>query len=165
MKRYIQANSTDTGLHTYVIKIWSETDSPRGGLPSALEEIYEIVETNEEDALAQAEQQFESDYKGSHQHVDAIRVIDVDPESELDDFDLIMYGDYKCSCGCGKLLGRPTNGTDGKPKEYSHCVGRVDDEEGFEWRCFTQDCWNILKRQGLPLDVIYDTYPPASEMV
>lgn len=46
-------------------------------------------------------------------------------------FDLVMYGDYKCSCGCGKPLGHPG------AFYVTRCKGVGDeyDEEGYEYEC------------------------------
>ena len=58
-----------------------------------------------------------------------------------------MYGDYKCSCGCGKVLTGMCYG-----------VGDEEDINGYDWRMFTEQCW-----QGMTmfLDEIYENYPPS----
>lgn len=71
-----------------------------------------------------------------------------------------MFGDYQCSCGCGKPLGRPTNGVDNKPIELSYGVGEVEDEEGFEWRMFTEECWERLRKTH-SLETLYKNFPAS----
>ncbi len=83
-----------------------------------------------------------------------------DTNSELEEITAVMYGDYECSCGCGAVLGRPTNGTDGDPVEYSYGVGETSDEEGYDWRMFTEQCWDRISSE-MSLDDIYNEYPPA----
>ena len=58
------------------------------------------------------------------------------------------YGEYQCSCGCGKkLIGR-----------YA-IVSEESDEEGYEWRGFDPKCWVEI---GLTTDAeIYAKYPAA----
>lgn len=82
----------------------------------------------------------------------------------LEEKQLRMYGDYECSCGCGELLGRATNGTDGLPIDISYGVGRVDDEDGFDWRMFTEHCWKLIRRSGMTLPEIYESYPAAASI-
>ena len=67
----------------------------------------------------------------------------------------VMYGDYLCSCGCGKPLGHPL------VTKCFRCYGVGDDadEEGYEWRMFHPDCWAGIK--DLPAEEIYDKYPIA----
>lgn len=40
-----------------------------------------------------------------------------------------------------------------------YCVGRVDDEEGYEWRSFTPEHWELIK--DMTDEEIYKTYPVA----
>lgn len=87
-----------------------------------------------------------------------------DEPVELEEIQLRMYGDYECSCGCHRRLGRPTNGTDGLPMDISYGVGRADDEEGFDWRMFTERCWNLIQRSGQTLEEIYENYPAAASL-
>lgn len=58
-----------------------------------------------------------------------------------------MYGDYKCSCGCGKVLTGMCYG-----------VGDEEDINGYDWRMFTEECW---KGMTMFLDEIYENYPPS----
>ena len=86
---------------------------------------------------------------------------------DVDQFEEIvlrMYGDYECSCGCHRPLGRPTNGTDGLPMEISYGVGRVDDEEGFDYRMFTERCWRLIQKSGQTLEEIYENYPASASL-
>lgn len=71
---------------------------------------------------------------------------------------LRMYGNYQCSCGCGKLLGNPSI----YYSESDICVGvgLEEDEEGFDWRMFTPECWSKL--ENMFLEDIYDKYPASS---
>ena len=42
-----------------------------------------------------------------------------------------MYGEYKCACGCGKVLN-------------CYCIGVGDsenDENGYEWSMFAPECF------------------------
>lgn len=87
----------------------------------------------------------------------------VDPV-QLEEVAFRMYGDYECSCGCHRLLGRPTNGTDGLPMEICYGVGRVDDEDGFDYRMFTERCWRGIQRSGQTLEEIYRNYPAAASI-
>lgn len=81
--------------------------------------------------------------------------------SELEVKRIPMYGDYECSCGCGQMLGHPIN--DG-PAEICIGVGRKDDDEGFDWRMFTRECWNKLRRRNFSLEDIYDKFPESCEV-
>lgn len=40
-------------------------------------------------------------------------------------------------------------------------VGRADDDEGYEWRCFTDDNWDLV--EYMSNEEIYNTYPIAPE--
>lgn len=79
---------------------------------------------------------------------------------QLEKITLTMYGQYQCACGCGKLLGRSSNGVDGEDIEYSYGVGETDDVEGMEWRMFTSDCWQRVA-SDMSLLEIYNTYQPS----
>lgn len=73
----------------------------------------------------------------------------------LEKLTFTMYGDYLCSCGCGKPLGHPL---------ITKCfkcigVGDVADEYGYEYRMFHPECWSRLKLDDMPLEMIYETYP------
>ena len=74
-------------------------------------------------------------------------------------FSLRMYGDFKCSCGCGKPLGYPSV----TQHDESICYGVCDssDDEGYYWRTFTAECWKRLHLDKLGANVIYEMYPPA----
>ena len=72
----------------------------------------------------------------------------------------VMYGNYLCACGCGSPLGRPANGVDGKPVEYSYGVGEVSDDEGYNWRMFTEKCWNRVS-SDMSDQEIYDSFDPS----
>lgn len=61
-----------------------------------------------------------------------------------------MYGDYTCSCGCGKQL-------DG----ICYGVGQEEDEEGFDWRMFTKECWDSTI-SNYSKEYIYNNYKEAS---
>jgi hypothetical protein len=65
---------------------------------------------------------------------------------QLEVFNYRKYGDATCS-KCGKALGQ------------CHVVASVDDEDGYEWRMFDEQCWNEIKH--LPLEEIYQTHEPA----
>ena len=80
--------------------------------------------------------------------------------TDIEQIRLVMYGDYLCSCGCGEMLGRPTNGVDGDPVEYSYGVGEADDEEGYNWRMFTEECWNRVSSEMSDQE-IYDSFEPS----
>lgn len=64
----------------------------------------------------------------------------------LSRFEQKMYGEYGCS-RCNKPL-------DG----FIHCVGE-EDEEGYHWRSFCPECWDII--QTMPNESIYKVYHPA----
>lgn len=69
-----------------------------------------------------------------------------------------MYGDYNCSCGCGRPLGNPGMVF---PDSICHGVSTMDDvEEGYHWRMFTPKCWKRVKK-GKTLQQIYNTYPES----
>lgn len=55
---------------------------------------------------------------------------------DLERFSQRMYGDYTCSCGCGKSLVGKCYG-----------VGEESDDEGYRWRCFTADCWERVSKK------------------
>lgn len=70
-----------------------------------------------------------------------------------------MYGDYSCSCGCGKPLGNPTvYYTD---DDICIAVSEEQDDEGFEWRTFRPECWKRLNLDTFSLEEIYNKYPAA----
>ena len=60
-----------------------------------------------------------------------------------------MYGDYRCTCGCNKLLGNRFG-------MYCYGVGYADDEEGDTWRMFRPECWEEIK--SMFPDQIYNSY-------
>jgi|CZCB01.1.fsa_nt_gi hypothetical protein len=68
---------------------------------------------------------------------------------QLEVFNYTKYEDATCS-KCGKAL--------------RHCfvVASVDDEDGYEWRMFDEQCWNEIKH--LSPEEIYQTYEPAGYM-
>ena len=79
----------------------------------------------------------------------------------LQKFEQRMFGDYCCSCGCGKPLGHLKNGLDGKPIEYTICIGDLDnDVNGYRWRSFTKECFEQVSK-GRSLEAIYSSYGPA----
>ena len=49
---------------------------------------------------------------------------------------------------------------DGDPVEYSYGVGETSDEGGYDWRMFTEQCWDRISAD-MSLDDIYNEYPPA----
>ena len=57
-----------------------------------------------------------------------------DNNRQLEVFKHPRYGDYWCACGCGQKL-----------EGMCPTIGDVHDEEGFEWRAFTPECFNRLK--------------------
>lgn len=64
-----------------------------------------------------------------------------------------MYGDYKCSCGCGTQL-------------IGLCCGVGDEEDinGYDWRMFDLNCWgNIKMHQHKTLEEIYNEYQPSED--
>lgn len=81
------------------------------------------------------------------------------------------YGNYSCSCGCGKVLGNPNPDM----IEYSIGVAKVADDEGYAWRMFNDDCWErVCKEWDLEvqaemssydyqftLNQIYEAYPAS----
>lgn len=75
----------------------------------------------------------------------------------LEEIRIRMYGNYRCSCGCGKVLGNPS------PyyglKDICYGVGRDDDEDGDEWRMFRPECWSKLN--DMSLEEIYNKYPAS----
>lgn len=76
------------------------------------------------------------------------------------------YGTHKCSCGCGKILGSPfvTNNP-----YYAYGIGSEDDEEGYDWRMFTPECWENIKANyditsQNDLSLIYNSYSASEEV-
>ena len=67
-------------------------------------------------------------------------------KNEYEVFNYTKYEDATCS-KCGKAL------------RQCYAVVSVDDEEGYEWRMFDEQCWNEIKH--LSLEEIYQTYEPA----
>lgn len=78
-----------------------------------------------------------------------------------------MYGDYRCSCGCGKILGNPEPIiTD---NSYAYGIAEVTDDEGYAWRMFTLECWKRISSQydinsQHDLSLIYHSYPASEEV-
>jgi hypothetical protein len=73
---------------------------------------------------------------------------------------LRMYGCFRCSCGCGRLLG--SNDIPYSNDDIIHIVGDFEkDEEGFYWRSFHPQCWKRLKLDEYSAEDIYNKYPPA----
>ena len=72
-----------------------------------------------------------------------------------------MYGDYMCSCGRGKPLGNPVIF---KNLEKCYGVGDKADEEGYEWRMFTKECWESGIKEHSN-EYIFENYPvpPVNE--
>lgn len=54
----------------------------------------------------------------------------------LETFTNRVYGEYKCSCGCGKILNC-----------YANCIGAVDDINGDSWRMFSPECWERICKE------------------
>lgn len=77
MKRYVrakvQASKYYEDADTYVVKIWHEVEGMRGGLPSAAEEIFDIVAGSPDEALERAKML----WKGP---IDRIEIVDVNPD-------------------------------------------------------------------------------------
>ena len=65
---------------------------------------------------------------------------------KIEVFNYTKYEDATCS-KCGKALRR------------CYVVASVDDEDGYEWRMFDEQCWSEIEH--LPLEEIYRTYEPA----
>jgi hypothetical protein len=73
---------------------------------------------------------------------------------------LRMYGCFRCSCGCGRLLG--SNDIPYSNDDIIYIVGDFEkDEEGFYWRSFHPQCWKRLKLDEYSAEDIYNKYPPA----
>ena len=72
----------------------------------------------------------------------------VELDDELETFTNRYYGDYFCACGCGQPL-----------QGMCYSVGRKDDEEGYEWRTFTPECWERLSAEFSPAELyeMFDT--------
>ena len=62
-----------------------------------------------------------------------------------------MYGDYLCSCGCMTLLSGTCYG-----------VGDEEDINGYDWRMFTEQCWQRISASS-SLEEIYDEYYTSPE--
>jgi hypothetical protein len=69
-------------------------------------------------------------------------------------FKTIIYGTCCCSCGCGTVLGTPS----AMNVHWFPVVADEEDEEGYEWRIFTEECYNKLT---LFADEIYAKFPAA----
>ena len=87
-------------------------------------------------------------------------ITSADNIQDITEITQIMYGDFCCSCGCGSVLGRATNGTDSQPIEYSYGVGEESDIEGYDWRMFTERCWNRIKKT-MSDEEIYNSFEPS----
>lgn len=74
----IKASKYYEDADTYVVSIWHEVEGMRGGLPSAAQEIFEIVADSPDEALERAKMQ----WKGP---IDRIEIIDVNPEDTEED--------------------------------------------------------------------------------
>lgn len=72
------------------------------------------------------------------------------------------YGNYLCSCGCGKVMGNPT--VYFTEDDICPAVCDVNDDEGWEWRMFRPDCWKKLNLDKKSLEDIYNEYPIAKEV-
>lgn len=73
---------------------------------------------------------------------------------------LRMYGCFKCSCGCGRILG--SNDIPYSDDDIIPIVGDFEkDEEGFFWRSFHPKCWERLELDKFSARDIYDKYEPA----
>ena len=75
------------------------------------------------------------------------------------------YGNYRCSCGCGKILGVSS----GSVAMYAYGVAEVTDDEGYAWRMFTPKCWERISSQydiksQDDLNLIYNSYPTNEEV-
>lgn len=55
------------------------------------------------------------------------------------------YGNYRCSCGCGKILGNP--GVYITDNSYAYGIAEVTDDEGYAWRMFTPECWERICKE------------------
>lgn len=75
---------------------------------------------------------------------------------------LRMYGDYLCSCGCGKPLGNPS--VFYTEEDVAVGVRTTDDEEGWWWRLFRPSCWKRLGLDNKSLEEIYITYAQPKEV-
>lgn len=74
----VKASKYYEDADTYVVSIWHEVEGMRGGLPSAAQEIFEIVADSPDEALERAKMQ----WKGP---IDRIEIIDVNPEDTEED--------------------------------------------------------------------------------
>ena len=86
-------------------------------------------------------------------------------------FEMRQYGNFKCSCGCGQVLGRATNGTDMETIEHTICIADDRDDEGLEWRCFKPECFGrafaAFCEYGKPMKTVeklYRLFPAAEEV-
>lgn len=86
------------------------------------------------------------------------------------------YGNYRCSCGCGKILGNPEPAiTD---NSYAYGIADVTDDEGYAWRMFTPECWKRVCKEWelevqadmssydyqFTLNKMYNEYPASEEV-
>lgn len=75
-----------------------------------------------------------------------------------------VYGTHICACGCGKTLGNP-----GVEVNYAYGIGEVSDDEGYDWRMFTPECWKRISSQydinsQHDLSLIYHSYSASEEV-
>lgn len=70
------------------------------------------------------------------------------------------YAHVRC-CNCGKILGVASVKYNPET-DLALCVGKKEDEEGYEWRSFCPKCAKAV--QGMSASEIYAKYP-ASEFV
>jgi len=60
-----------------------------------------------------------------------------------------FYGDYRSSFDGTSILAG-----------LCYCVGKSDDEEGFEWRSFTPEHWELVK--NMSDEEIFSRFPAAA---
>lgn len=77
----------------------------------------------------------------------------------LQRFRMRMYGDYTCSCGCGKVLGTNSVFSRSHDEVVAVCVGDEADDEGRDLRCFRPSCFKGIEMLGD--EAIYASYPAA----
>lgn len=69
------------------------------------------------------------------------------------------YGVSICCSACESEI-TDDKGTAVNNQLCYHAVGRVSDDEGYEWRSFCRTCWDEI--QSLTDEEIYNRYEPAS---
>lgn len=73
-------------------------------------------------------------------------------------FKTIIYGEYKCSCGCGNVLGNDS----ALNVQWFNVIANAEDEEGVAWRIFSPECYKKLA--GMDAEEIYNKYCAAQRI-